>query len=207
MSKANKQGADPGNARSLKIDSPPLPALRDARAVRSSAALRQALLTLLEQKPFDQITVRDICAQASIHYATFFRHHQSKEALLEHVAADQIAKVVELTLPVREAVGDAKALRMTCAYIDEHRALWAILLNGGAGSVMREEWLNKAKAVAATRAAVSSWLPKELGTICSVSLIVETVAWWLDQPPGTYSVDEMADVLHRLVTRSTLAAD
>lgn len=179
----------------------------DARAVRSSAALRQALLTLLEQKPFDQITVRDICAEASIHYATFFRHHASKEALLDHVAADQIKTVVELTLPIREAVGDAKALKATCEYIEQHRSLWSILLNGGAGAAMREEWLNKAKAVAAGREPIATWLPKELGTICSVSLIVETVAWWLRQPQGAYSVDEISEILHRLVTRSTLSPD
>lgn len=179
----------------------------DARAVRSSAALRQALLTLLEQKPFDQITVRDICAEASIHYATFFRHHASKEALLDHIAADQINTVVELTLPIREAVGDATALKATCDYIEKHRALWATLLNGGAGAAMREEWLNKAKAVAAKRSPVGAWLPKELGTICSVSLIVETVAWWLRQPQGAYSATEVSQILHRLVTRSTLAPD
>lgn len=184
------------------------PSIRtDARAVRSSAALRQALLALLERKPFDQITVRDICAEASIHYATFFRHHTSKEALLDHIAADQINTVVELTLPIREAVGDATALKATCDYIEKHRALWDILLNGGAGAAMREEWLNKAKAVAAQRQPVAAWLPKELGTICSVSLIVETVAWWLRQPQGAHSATEMSQILHRLVTRSTLAAD
>lgn len=195
------------DAMSHKNEPPRASSLKDARAVRSSAALREALLALLEQKPFDQITVRDICAEASVHYATFFRHHPSKEALLEHVAADQITKIVELTLPIREAVGDATALKSTCEYVEEHRALWAVLLNGGAGAALREEWLSKAKAVAAGREAVASWLPKELGTICSVSLIVETIAWWLNQPAGAYSVDEVAQILHRLVTRSTLSPD
>jgi hypothetical protein len=44
---------------------------KDARALRSGQALRDALLVLLLQKPFDQITIRDICATAGVHYATF----------------------------------------------------------------------------------------------------------------------------------------
>ncbi|WP_395396982.1 TetR/AcrR family transcriptional regulator [Novosphingobium sp. BL-8A] len=180
---------------------------KDARAVRSSKALRDALLHLLEQKPFDQITVRDICATASIHYATFFRHHPSKEALLEHVAADQIATVVDLSMRIDVGIGDETAFRAICQYIDEHRALWTVLLNGGAGPAMREEWLKKAKAVAAEREPLGSWLPKDLGTICSVAIIVETLSWWLDQPRESFTISDIAGYLHKLLSKSTLAAD
>jgi AcrR family transcriptional regulator len=178
---------------------------KDARAVRSGAALRDALLRLLERKSFDQITVRDICAEAGVHYATFFRHHAGKEALLGHIAAEQIVRSVELTLPIKDAGDDRGSLDALCAYVDEHRALWSTLLNGGAGAAMREEWLRQARIVAETREPVASWLPKELGTICSTSLIVETVAWWLMQPEGAYSADQVAGILERLIAGSTLA--
>jgi AcrR family transcriptional regulator len=180
---------------------------KDARALRSSAALRDALLRLLERKSFDQITVRDICAEAGVHYATFFRHHAGKEVLLEHIAAEQIATSVALTLPIKDAGDDRGSLGALCAYVDERRALWSTLLNGGASATMRAEWLRQARIVAETRHPVGSWLPKELGTICSTSLIVETVSWWLAQPEGAWSADEIAAVLHRLVASSTLAVD
>jgi len=182
-------------------------AVKDARAVRSGAALRDALLRLLTAKPFDQITVRDICAEAGVHYATFFRHHPSKEALLDHIAADQIVRSVDLTLPIKDAGDDRGSLDALCEYVDEHRALWSILLNGGAGAAMRGEWLRQARIVAETRDPVGSWLPKELGTICSTSLIVETISWWLTQPEGAYGADQVAAILDRLVTGSTLAGD
>lgn len=180
---------------------------KDARAVRSGAALRDALLRLLERKPFDQITVRDICAEAGVHYATFFRHHPGKEALLDHIAAQQIVRSVELTLPIRDAGDDRGSLDALCAYVDEHRALWSILLNGGAGAAMRAEWLRQARIVAETRDAVGTWLPKELGTICSTSLIVETMSWWLAQPEGSYGADQVAGILERLIAGSTMARD
>lgn len=180
---------------------------KDARAVRSGAALRDALLRLLERKSFDQITVRDICAEAGVHYATFFRHHAGKEALLDHIAAEQIVRSVELTLPIKDAGDDRGSLDALCAYVDEHRALWSTLLNGGAGAAMREEWLRQARIVAETREPVASWLPKELGIICSTSLIVETVAWWLMQPEGAYGADQVAGILERLIAGSTLVRD
>lgn len=180
---------------------------KDARAARSGAALRDALLRLLGSKPFDQITVRDICAEAGVHYATFFRHHPGKEALLESVATDQIAASVALTLPIKDAGDDRGSLDALCAYVEDHRALWSILLNGGAGAAMREEWLRQARVVAETREAVRSWLPKELGTICSTSLIVETISWWLRQPEGNWSAAHVADILDRLISASTFARD
>jgi AcrR family transcriptional regulator len=159
----------------------------------------------LERKPFDQITVRDICAEAQVHYATFFRHHASKEALLDHIAAEQISTLVDLTLPFHEPMKEGRGFRLLCTYVDEHRALWSTLLNGGAGAAMREEWLRRAKAVAETHNPVGNWLPKELGIICSVSLIIETVSWWLRQDDNAYSAHEIAKILHRLVLTSTLS--
>ena len=178
---------------------------KDARSVRSGAALRDALLRLLDDKPFDQITVRDICAEAGVHYATFFRHHAGKEALLDHIAAEQISTLVDLTLPFHEPMEAGRGFHMLCEYVEEHRGLWATLLNGGAGAAMREEWLHRARTVSETREPVGSWLPKELGTICSVALIVETVSWWLKQPQGAWSADRISAILHRVVTSSVLA--
>lgn len=182
-----------------------LSSAKDARAVRSGAALREALLSLLERKPFDQITIREICAVAGLHYATFFRHHPSKEALLDAVAADQIDTIVELALAPEGGVGP-EGWRVLCLYVEEHRALWSALLNGGAAAAMREEWLRNAQEVAREQEPVGTWLPKELGIVCSVSLIADTLSWWLAQPAGAHSVDEVAAILDRLVTASTMAS-
>ena len=170
---------------------------RDARALRSGQALREALLALLERKPFDHITIRDICAGAGVHYATFFRHYPSKEALLDDIAKDQIQRLNALTLAIKGAEDYQAGFRALCAYVKEHRALWSTLLNGGAGAAMREEWLRQSRLVAATEAPVESWMPLDLGAICAATLIAETLAWWLAQPECAYSVDEVAGILMR----------
>ena len=53
----------------------------DPRIKRTRAALSSALLSLLEEKAFDQITIRDIVGRADIGYATFFRNYDSKAAV------------------------------------------------------------------------------------------------------------------------------
>jgi hypothetical protein len=37
-----------------------------------------------------------------------------------------------------------------------------------------------------------------------VALIVETVSWWLKEPLHAYSADQIAAILHRVVTSSVL---
>ena len=180
---------------------------KDLRAVRSGLALREALLALLLRKSFDQITVRDICAEAGVHYATFFRHHQTKEGLLDDIAKDEIRQLNQLTLAIRESDEYQAGFRALCQYVADHRALWATLLNGGAGSAMREEWLRQSQQVAAREGSVNSWLPQELGTICAATLIAETLAWWVAQPEEAYGVEEIAGILYRMLVTSIIAPD
>ncbi len=169
--------------------------------MRSGTALREALFRLLERTSFEQLTVRDICAEAGVHYATFFRHYSGKDALLDDVAADQIARLVELTVPIKESGDDRGSILALCRYVEDHRTLWSVLLNGGAGVTMRAEWLRFTRMVTGP-ASADSWLPSELGTICTTSLIVETISWWLRQEKGAWQPDRIADIIHRLVTTS-----
>ncbi|MGH8629312.1 MAG: TetR/AcrR family transcriptional regulator, partial [Burkholderiales bacterium] len=115
-----------------KLYQPHLSTLQDRRAVRTREALRAALLELLETTPLEQITIRDIAARAGIGYATFFRHHPTKESLLDDVAAEQIGRLVELSVPLLDFRDTRAASRALCSYVDEHRALWSRLLTGGA---------------------------------------------------------------------------
>lgn len=180
---------------------------KDARAVRSAQALREALLTLLQSKPFDQITVRDICAEAGVHYATFFRHHATKESLLDVTAREQIAKLSQLAMAIRGGSDYEAGFRALCTYVDQHREVFSTLLNGGAAGAMREEWLRQSREVAEREGKVNSWLPQELGTICAATLMAETLAWWVGRPAGEIGVDQITAIMTRLLTTSIIAPD
>ena len=54
----------------------------DRRIVKSKRALRGALITLMETKGFEAITVNDLCSAADLNRGTFYNHFSDKEDLL-----------------------------------------------------------------------------------------------------------------------------
>lgn len=179
--------------------------VQDPRAVRTREALRTALLGLLEHKPLDQITIRDITAKAAISYVTFFRHHPTKEALLHEIAAEQVRRLIELMLPLLKASDTRAASVALCKYVDEHRRLWSTLLTGGAAGILREELLKLAGEVAATWSDPNSWLPPELAVAFNVSSTIELLTWWLRQkrPPP---IERVAEIHARVIIAPTIEA-
>jgi AcrR family transcriptional regulator len=166
--------------------------------VRTRAAMRQAMLALLARKQLDQITVRDIAAEAKIGYATFFRHHESKWELLRDAAEEEIGRLMALGLPLLVAADTRGSALALCKYVREHRAIWSALLTGGAAGAMREEFIRQAMQLGASQVQKSDWLPVELGAIYGVSATVEILAWWLRQPDH-FSVERIAEIVDRLV--------
>ena len=75
---------------------------REKRATRTRPALWNALLQLLEEQSFEQVTIRDVTARAGISYATFFRHYPDKDALLHDVAAREIRKLLGMIRDLSE---------------------------------------------------------------------------------------------------------
>jgi AcrR family transcriptional regulator len=181
------------------------PTNTDPRAIRSRKALHRALLSLLNKKPIEQITIRDITAKAGVGYATFFRHHPTKESLLEELAAEQISALINLSVPVF----DSSDLRSAClalfTYVSEHRTVWKTLLTGGADGVIRKEFLRLAKLVGTPRAPDDAWLPADFGVILIVSGTLELLTWWLNQAQPL-PVEKIAEIHERIVVSPTIEA-
>ena len=64
---------------------------QDRRIARTQAALRDALISLIEQQGLDSISVGDLCAQANITRGTFYNHFKDKEALLASLEDEVIS--------------------------------------------------------------------------------------------------------------------
>jgi AcrR family transcriptional regulator len=189
-----------------KIYQPHLSTVQDARAVRTREALRRALLKLLELKPLDQITIRDIAAAAGIGYTTFFRHHPTKEALLNDIAAKQIRRLIGLALPAVEA-GDTRAASLAlCSYVERHRALWSTLLTGGAAGVLREQFMRLSRPVAASRSPPDHWIPNEVGVLLVISGTIELLSWWLREKQPI-PLEQLAEIHDRLVVAPTVNSE
>ena len=154
-------------------------------------------MALLERKTFAEIMIRDITGEAGVGYATFFRHYETKQALLNDLAADEIRHLVHMTLPSLKSADARGACLALCAYVDEHRALWSALLAGGAAASVREEFMRVSQEVAASYPEPGGWLSKELGVAFSVGAIIEVLTWWL-RLPHPVPVEQVAEALDRL---------
>ncbi|NHO67094.1 TetR/AcrR family transcriptional regulator [Aestuariicella hydrocarbonica] len=122
------------------------------RTRETRKSLRNSLLTLLEEKTFEQIIVREITTRASVGYATFFRHYKDKDALLNDLAAQEIHKLLTMTLPILYSVDSMASAQALCSFVWEHRKLWKTLLTGGASSIVKEEYLSQALGLAKEQA-------------------------------------------------------
>jgi AcrR family transcriptional regulator len=171
---------------------------------RTRSALCAALLALLEEKPFDQITVREITRTAAVGYATFFRRYADKEALLNDLAAGEISELMSLTVPILFATDSRAASQALCAYVGQRHKLWSALLTGGAAGTVREEFIRQSKQLAATHPNPDTWLPGDLRVVYATGGVVDVLAWWLQQQPRPPE-DQMAEILDRLVIAPTMA--
>jgi AcrR family transcriptional regulator len=57
----------------------------DARVRYTKKVLRESLIKLLETKPIQEITVKELCALAQINRATFYTHYSNPFDLLEQI--------------------------------------------------------------------------------------------------------------------------
>jgi AcrR family transcriptional regulator len=166
--------------------------------VRSRNALTGALLELLEEKPFDQLTIREISARAGTGYATFFRHYPTKEALLSDVASEEIADLLQRAIPILYDSNSYESTLALCRHVAEHRNLWAALLTGGAAGILREEFIRQARELPREFAVVKSWLPADLGVVYGTGGTIDLLAWWLSQE-DEYTPEQIAGILNRLI--------
>ena len=167
------------------------------RITRTRSALTGALLSLLEEQPYEQITIRDITNRAQIGYATFFRNYPDKETLLHDLAAGEISALLTMTLPIFFSVDSESSHRALCAYVWEHRKLWTGLLVGGAAAELKKEYLQQALQLLDEPGQSHSWLPGDLAVTFAVTAVIEILAWWLRQSEPL-SIKEMSEILNRL---------
>lgn len=63
-------------------------------SLRSKTLIRKALLDLLDEKPFDRITITDIVRKANINRGTFYLHFSDIHDVLHHIVIGVVDELV-----------------------------------------------------------------------------------------------------------------
>src|SRR5437879_2567800 len=80
----------------------------DARVRRTRDSLGDALVTLMQEKPFDSITVQEVLDRAGVGRSTFYAHYRDKEDLFMS-DADEFFGAISVALSVHGDKSDRVA--------------------------------------------------------------------------------------------------
>jgi len=183
----------------------------DARVVRTRDRLGDALIELMQEKPFEQITVQHVLDRAGVSRSTFYVHYTNKEDLFMGDVDDfweMMATMLARRKEKSNRVAPVSELFEHVASVGEFRA--ALLAAGKVHDVMdlgREHFaraiesrlkeLPQARGVDAERRGVLA--PMFAGALFSL------LNWWLDHG-AKETPAQMDDQYHRMVWGSLGAA-
>ena len=171
----------------------------DRRVARTRSTLRKALVELIPDKPFDQITVEAICAAANIGRSTFYAHYKSKNDLRRETIDDRLTSLLAHR---RETNGEASP---TLIILEHVRDYWRLHRRQGPHD------LNMA--AEPIRRAATNLLKTELGSIDGepsfrrdfrlhylVGGFMSVLVWWLER--GAHEPPEQIDALFQQISNS-----
>lgn len=173
----------------------------DRRTLRTRRALRDALLSLLVEKGWDELSVQDICDRADIGRSTFYLHFPSKEELLRgslddlrgvlnsHRDPDANAKCTRPLAFVHGLVDHLYEQRRLCRSIFGRRSAHTV-------QVRFREMVTQLVADNLAALAPAGWR-RDAAVRYLAGALVEMLAWWIDSRPMR-SVGEIEQLYLRL---------
>ncbi|WP_077618463.1 TetR/AcrR family transcriptional regulator [Bacillus sinesaloumensis] len=67
----------------------------DRRIIKSKRAMKDAILVLLNEKDYEEISITDIVRVADLNRGTFYKHYQYKEDILNEILNEVIEDLIE----------------------------------------------------------------------------------------------------------------
>jgi AcrR family transcriptional regulator len=162
------------------------------RARRTRERLSQALIELLSEKPYDQISLQDIVQRAGVIRATFYLHFAEKNDLFGYVmqdAADEFLRLLMTAPRSWDLTPDRLAVRYEhiLRHIGEHAALFRTALCAPGASPYALYFMEalQAYAVESVRALAPDAIARDedkiamIGRFCAAGF-TGLWKWWLE---------------------------
>jgi AcrR family transcriptional regulator len=176
----------------------------DPRVRRTRDRLGDALVELLVQKPFDDITVQDVLERAGVSRSTFYTHYRDKNDLFLSDAEDFFEAMATALSRFGDKSERVAPVQELAAHIAEVRPFYNALVESGRmhdvmelgqghfarGIEQRLKEMPRARAIPSEcRGAIAHGLAGSLFSL---------LAWWV-QHGMTLSPEEMDKLFHKLV--------
>ena len=191
----------------------------DRRVRRTRRSLRDALIELIVETGYDNITIQNITDRADLSRATFYLHYRDKDELLASSLEEIFEELVQsLDNPIfdmhPETAADAPGI-MAFKHVEEYSQLYKSLLLGERGVtyvIYRE--IQYIARIAEQQ--ILRILPEDTDT-AELKVPVEVIAhhiagslftmilWWLEQDMP-HPAEEMGQMFHRMSRPAVMSA-
>lgn len=186
---------------------PKTPKPTDRRVLRTRRTLRDALISLILERSWDDITVQDVCARADVGRSTFYTHFADKEELLVS-GFDDLREALRLPPPHNRSehprVG--RFALPVLEHAHSQQRLFRALIGKRSGIAVQKQFRNMLIDVVREEfAATPGGLPPDPVVHFVVGAFIELLMWWLDArapiEPGA-----LADIFKKMTNAAVPAA-
>jgi AcrR family transcriptional regulator len=177
----------------------------DSRAVRTRAEIASALIALMHEKGFDEISVQQICERAQVGRSTFYAHFQDKdELLIRHIVV--FGRVLGGQLAWDQPLGSYRfPLRGLLEHVRKMQPVFHSLARARKLEFIMKVWHNNIAEVFEQRvqaARGSASTPARIPTMILAQQLAGTLmtlmVWWMDHH-YPLAEHEMERQFHRLI--------
>lgn len=182
----------------------------DLRIIKTKKLLYEALMTLLKERPFENLKVSDICEKALINRSTFYAHYSDKYDLLDAFIKD-IKVSLKAELDKNENITNTKEyylemLRILFLHIKTKENFYSSILVNNQNSIVTDmifQALNEdiKKRIESAEEGLHKKVPSEI--VCSFYLgaVFNLGVEWLKNP-SKYTTEELLGYLEKLLPES-----
>ena len=174
---------------------------KDLREEVSRKLIWDALFSLLKERPFHSISVKNICETAYINRSTFYNHFEDKFDLLRYGLRDVVLNDAgiadKLGMPSIDILPHVALFK----YVKQHQSFWTnIFLSGGMDSFVSEVMIESTSRffqADSESAHVEDALPPEIAAQMYFGAVGKLTTWWLKEGCET-PIDQLDSWVNRV---------
>ncbi|MFP3916814.1 TetR/AcrR family transcriptional regulator C-terminal domain-containing protein [Lysinibacillus telephonicus] len=101
----------------------------DRRVKKTRQVLKDALISLMAEKDFSNITVQDITRVADVNRATFYSHYHDKIDLIQKIAEEILNELNAILMKKSDGLRSYDLLVQIFEHLSEHSEFYTIMLS------------------------------------------------------------------------------
>jgi len=184
----------------------------DPRVKRTRRLLGEALISLILEKAYEQITIKEITDRAEVAYITFFRHYKSIDELLMQVLGEGMAvlrvEIEKLAEHSAENPIDAEG-HLIFSHVADNADLFRILLeSSGAAQIRKQVKADIAQIFLQTCDQLhrpDCLIPDVVAANHIAASLLALIEYWLAEEMP-YSSEQMGKIYGQMINGATVTA-